>query len=217
MSDVDKISLPDEGKNLASKVKDGKIFTNFWVEVGDDRGRRIVWPLDRQSLRGRWSTKHAPSGGVTQSMADMPDIPGIYIGINFKEKAIAFIDPLNDMSNKELLNKINRTHKRVFFTNGSPEKDRIRRLDDDSFKTAVYQIRRMLDNSQCEVKKGEVPSMKELFTHLSGKIKTKNFDEFHGAEHYDPDPEVRLKNYVPLSELNGDKNDEKLTDSFLKW
>lgn len=166
------------------------------IEIGDSRNRNVLYPPTATQLRGAW--KKANLIGITMDvrMTQMPDLPGLYVVLDCKRARLMVVDPLSAPENKSLLVQASAVHKDVFRVPAGPEQDKVENdLNDTRLKTNLYWMRRLVDNGQARVVKGELPAMDDIET-LPGYTRAEAWNSSARARKYreEDDAEVAGRN-----------------------
>lgn len=163
---------------------------SFRVQMGDDKNRNFVWPMDHRLLRGRWS--HANIVGVTmdERFVKMPDVPGILVDVDVDKRILRLMDPLAHPENKHLLEKAQAIAQQSFNTKCSfdfqPNGILVRRdLTNNQLKSVCWYVRRFLDARCCEVVRGRVPSADQCLA-MPGSIAVEVYDSSPLVDHERP-------------------------------
>ena len=146
------------------------------IEIGCSKNRRMLWPLNKRELRGRWTRTNLLGITMHASMQKMPDIPGIRIVLDCAKRTVAFVDPLNEPRNEELKTKVLGILKEAFRVEYTAEKDvKSENLSATDIKSHLYWMRRFVDNEQAVVVKGALPELEDI-EKLEGKTMIQNFN-----------------------------------------
>jgi hypothetical protein len=157
------------------------------IELGDDRCRNFMWPPTRETLRGAW--KRGNLFGITMhtTMSEMPDIPGQCIVVDGRKRQMKTLDPLNIEANAALLAKIKAVYREMFRLAGGPAKDVTEEgCNDTRLKTALWWMRRFVDNKQARVVSGNLPTL-AVIEELPGRINAEMWNSSARARKYRED------------------------------
>jgi hypothetical protein len=145
------------------------------VEFGDGNNRNMLWPPTQDRLRGWWDRTRLPPGETSEhGLFKMPNIPGIHIRLNPRDRVATIFDPLED--DKDLCAKVSDTHKLLF---GRPctfvPRSTHRLRSDDKLATWLYWLIRMHAAGHCAVREGKLPTLEELAAALPKARVRRNF------------------------------------------
>jgi hypothetical protein len=180
-------ATPPPDPDAVRQGDNGGILQPFTVECGDDKARTICLDHMRMHLRGRWSRSFFPGRGLG-ILNNMPDIPGMYINLNPRQRKLVISDPLSE--NKRLLDDINKVatgdggfQLKSMFANWSPRESMVHeKLDEDLVVSLMIEIAtKVYGSSPCMLKVpgSEPPTLKQIeAAQKSGKLP--------GRELYDP-------------------------------
>ena len=171
----------------------------FVIEIGDEKNRNVIWPLDNRLLRGRWVKSNIPPESVGEKIAKIPDLPGVCIRLNSAKRAADIFDPLASPQNKALLERAQQATAGVFGPFGPEELATFDELDNDGIKSWCYWARRLVDAGTARVKRGAVPEMDEIIA-MPGRYATNNHDQGVNAERSKEKPDRPYKPLVKSSE-----------------
>lgn len=160
------------GKPPAKKVPQ----VEFVIEFGDAQNCSFRWAFDDRVVRGWWKRSNHKRGEPSEFMADMPDIPGLRFRLSSASGTAEIRDPLKEEKNARLLERIKVAYRKIEKQDGRPEEPVVyKNLTADEIKTLCWNVRRMLDNRQCELLSGKIPTVEEL-REFPGQIMTGSFD-----------------------------------------
>lgn len=197
------------------RAKDGPVRFAFLIEFAGPKNENIMCPIDSHVCRGRWSRKNLARSG-TQIEGDfngMPDLPGLCLLVNTEKRIVRRFDPLADPDNEKLMKRAQRIALAVTGTKMVAEKPKVwreRAADNNTVKTFVFWVRRLLDAEQVTVIKGHVPEFDEL-RKLPGVIQMQQFDQLAGIVRGVPDDAIRYLKPVPPDEEDG-RDEEFMED-----
>lgn len=160
---------------------------NFRIEMGDRLNRNFLWPIDQRLLRGRWTRANIPGVEFDDKFKGMPDLPGILLDVDIDGRTYGMMDPLAHPKNRALLEKAQLIGQRAWGVKMVPEfmPDgflRFRDLTPDQIKSVVFYARRFYDNRQCNVLRGRMPAMDQVFA-MPGRVSYENFNSSAAVEH----------------------------------
>lgn len=183
---------------------------SFVVEVATPHLNSYLFPINQRLLRGRWDREKFPRGMVTSDEFNaMPNpLPGMMIEFDSTKRQARIFDVLADDSSavKAILKKIEEVIKASGVADraksGPDREDVFAELEENDLKSWCYHVRRMLDNNCCQVRKGEVPTMKEIEA-MPGLVLKSTFDSSPLRTEYQPLPR-KYKAPMPDPVLAGD-------------
>lgn len=184
----------------------------FLVEVAGSKNESLMCPIDSKVCRGKWARKNLHGKQFEGDFTAMPDLPGLCFVVNTDKRFVRRFDPLADPDNEKLLKRAQRISLSLDGIKRRPEKPFVWRdsnLTDDTLKTFVFWIRRMVDVGHMTVIKGVVPEWPEI-RKMSGTIQLKPYDQLAGINRGTPDDQVRYMK--PLPPDQDDENDEMYMD-----
>jgi hypothetical protein len=195
-----------ETKAPAAPVQDARRLGEILVEIADERNSNVMWPITKVLLRGRWARVNTLGQTMAQVMQPLPDIPGLHVGVDCARKLSKILDPLNEPRNAELVKKIQAVLKEAFRQVYGPEKDVVQEgLSDGEIKSWLYWMRRLVDNGQAVVIKGELPDLKAIRA-LPGKIAIENYNSSSRAVKF-------LEDAERLEEIRQSRFEQSLEES----
>lgn len=148
------------------------------VEVENDLCRNILWGPTQQTLRARWDWAKVPRNLTSEKLARMPNIPGLQIHLNCRERLAKILDPLGFRENHALARQVFSIWKAAFSEDRCvvPIWER-RGLTDDDLATWLYWIGRELEAKHVRLLSGRVPALAELAEHMPrARIRTQFYD-----------------------------------------
>lgn len=162
--------------NPATGVSTANQFASiaFEVEFANDSNGNTLCPITKRRWRGRWSL-----GNMKNRLPDdnfnMPDLPGMRVQVNGKNRKVHAYDPLSLTESRNLLKEA-RTVAARFGIGSEPEKPYIgESLNDDDLKQWCYWCRRWIDNGQVVLLAGRIPEMAAILA-LPGQVVYNSFD-----------------------------------------
>lgn len=127
------------------------------VELADPRNRQVLFPPTGMRLRGRFDRANLVSDERVDSMEGLPVLPGLYLEVEVKGnvKTCRILDPLGFEENKEVLRQAQESVKQFRGEKPNPQEDyEETNVNDDTVKTWLYWIRRMLDRKATRNERG---------------------------------------------------------------
>ena len=168
------------------------------LEVGDDKNRCIMFGPSQMRLRGWWKRENLIGISMHETLTQMPNLPGLHIVLDLPNRVLKILDPLSFNENKDLLVQAKKIHKEMFRTDAGPEKEyREEDCSDTKIKSWLFHVRRMLDNKQCRIISGAMPSMDKI-VELPGYTMTEMWDSSSRSRKYreEDDKEVAARNQM---------------------
>lgn len=143
------------------------------IEMQTDKNGNVLFNPTQEVLRGRWTPASKSLRGFTSAagMNQMPELPGMIVGVDPDTKEMVIRDPLADPENRELVDEANRVLSNVFSIESRPADERRRHLNDDDYKTLLYWMARTVDSKQARVVSGRLPSVEEVRSQVPGRIR----------------------------------------------
>lgn len=156
---------------------------SFTVELGDERNRQINVPMLHETFRGAYSVANLRGQDIGSPASSMPDIPGMQLTIDARNRRVIIRDPLKD--NEALCSQIAGVLKKrgsygLSKLTGCDE--RTVAMDEHEMKTLVRFVVKLLDPPsglpKAKLVKGRVPTDEEV-------------DQLPGEYLYDPGSETQ--------------------------
>jgi hypothetical protein len=187
----------------------------FLVEIAGAKNERVLCPIDSHICRGRWARKNLVGKQIDGDFNAMPDLPGICFVVNTAKRVVRRFDPLADPDNAKVLKRAQRVALATLGVKYAPEKAKTwkeRTLDDNTMKTFVFWILRLVDAGLVNVVKGRVPEFAEI-RKLPGVIQLQMFSQMAGTDRGVPDDKIRYVKPVPPDDDEGDERfDDEVPD-----
>lgn len=196
------------------------------VELGDVRGRSILFPPNQRVLRGKWSKSQVSHQSMSPELANMPDIPGLLIAVDTAQRAVGILDPLNQQTpdTKAQLAKLTEIYPQIMNQKGTPEKDvKLGKQTDSTLKTWLYWIRRLVDGRQATLHRGNLPKIEDIEA-MPGEFIWNQFDMSSSKEiertqktlpypYMVPEPEIAVQEKTTIDfDLIGDREDSGIVE-----
>lgn len=188
------VNTPLQAADLAQFSEFGEII----LEVGDSKNRYVTFAPTKSRLRGWWKKENLIGVSMNESLSQMPSLPGVYIVLDCRKRELRVYDPLTRSEFKEALEQARRVHKECFRTDAGPEKElKLENLDPTGLKTALYHVRRLLDNKQARLLSGQMPELEKILD-LPGRTRVETWDSSARARKFleEPEDEVAKRNYM---------------------
>lgn len=143
------------------------------IEMQTEKNGNVLFNPTQEVLRGRWSPASKSLRGFTSAagMNQMPELPGMIVGIDPDTQEMVIRDPLADPENDDLVDEANRVLSNVFSIESKAGKMRRRVLDEDDYKTLLYWMARTVESNQARVVTGRLPSVDVIRSEVSGRIR----------------------------------------------
>lgn len=158
----------------------------FTVEIGDELGRNLLWPMTQQVLRGRWSKSALIGRGGLPELLKFPDMPGIHIEVDATQKRARIYDPLANPANVNLLREIEPLYEKISGGKGRPEEEQVFDLDPTALKSWLFWLKRTVDDGKARCVQCTLPKMQEIEA-LPGKTLIEPFNGSQTALKYKED------------------------------
>lgn len=144
---------------------------SFTVEIATDQNNQVLSPIGKILLRGRFAMAAMKGKVPDDRFANCPDIPGMYVTVDWERRTVKITDPLSLKKNAARYQEIAAAVANTGFNRPAPQPEReFTALNEDALKTYTYWVRRWLDARQCvEVEGGRVPSM-DAIDKLPGRV-----------------------------------------------
>lgn len=129
-------------------------------------------------FRGRFAIADIANPGDAGKYASLPPIPGTHIVVDQKHRTIRAVDPLSFPENKAVLERANTLLQTVQRSKGRPvDTSIIRNASDDEIKTALWEMRQLVDDGQAEVKsEGGLPPADRILA-MPGRVKIRQHED----------------------------------------
>jgi hypothetical protein len=139
------------------------------VEVDNALCRNILWGPNQMTLRARWDWARVPRNLTSEKLAKMPNIPGLQIVVNTRDRLARIIDPLGFRDNQQLARQVFAVWEQAFQEKRCvvPTWER-RGLSDDDVATWLYWLGRELEAKHVVLISGRVPPLPEIAEVLPG-------------------------------------------------
>lgn len=164
---------------------------SFTVEIATDQNNQVLSPIGKILLRGRFAMASMKGKVADDRFANCPDIPGVYVTVDWERRTVKVTDPLALKKNAGLYQEIAAAVANTGFAKPQPSTEReFTSLNDDMMKTWTYWVRRWLDSRQCvEVEGGRVPSM-EAVAKLPGRVERNLLTASQRRERFPDESEI---------------------------
>jgi hypothetical protein len=123
-----------------------------------------VWfhPVGR-ALRGRWARINVPARCVGDGdIALLPDLPGLRIKIDARQRCASIYDPMGESENKDALERFQRVMTQlgpIRVKEGPEQPERFPNMDNTALKTWLFWIRRTVNAGMAEIVSGHLPDL----------------------------------------------------------
>lgn len=145
------------------------------IELAGSKNENFLNPVTKEVLRGRWDRKNV-AGFAIENLADLPDIPGLCIVVNYIKRRIRIFDPLAGEVNAASLALIKKVWKTIFKTDLHPYTAKVYTdCDNNTLKTISMWLRRHIDAGDAKVVNGRLPSFDEI-NKMEGHFNINTFD-----------------------------------------
>ena len=125
-------------------------------------------------LRGQFRVADMAEAGSAPGYGRLPTIPGIHIAVDKKKKTVRAVDPLGFPENAGILRQINDIREPWEGTRGRAwDEHRIENATPTEIKTALVEMREIVDDKQAVVREGDLPALKEILA-IEGDVKRRN-------------------------------------------
>lgn len=165
-----------------AEKREGVQVQTFTVELGDSKNRNINIPILHDVFRGRFAMGNLRGREIGYPMQGLPDIPGVHLTIDARNRRVIVEDPLNDR--KDIADQVAEVlRKRGKITAEGRIKGIQKRtitLDEHQMKTLVrFVVKTLLesDEPKATLVSGRVPERSEI-------------DSLPGRYLYDPGTET---------------------------
>lgn len=149
------------------------------IEMTAPRSRRVIFkPNESKPLRSRWnhaaaSRQGSASASLTELMAVAPDIPGMAIALDVKNRIGKVFDPLRETEDGRAIwsrmKPVLDANPDLCGPDTQPQKTSMREnMDEDAMKTWLWEMRKLVDSGVATVVSGQMPE-KEQIRKLPGK------------------------------------------------
>jgi hypothetical protein len=150
------------------------------IEIATKKNSNLLFGPNMERLRGRWSRTNLKGGkSMHAALAEMPDIPGLYLTVDTTKRLLVVSDPLLETKDGKELNRRLELHLEQFESQFGRmrAKPRVETEDatDEQIKTWLYWFRRLINNEQARVVSGDVPELKD-FAKMPGKVVAEPFN-----------------------------------------
>jgi hypothetical protein len=147
------------------------------VEVAGKQNFSVLFGMNKEVLRGRYSRANIRGIVMDDLMEKMPELPGEQIIINGRAGWAKIHDPLSDPENAEVAAKASKIIAGYFGTNQGPAKDReYRNLSAHKIKSWYYWTGRIVQAGSAVVVRGKLPTHAEIDA-MPGKLEQRLFYE----------------------------------------
>ena len=140
------------------------------IELGTKQNQKVLFHPTGESFRGRWSDAMMKGNSSVNfpELQSLPEIPGIHISLNGREKVGKVFDPLAEAQYKPLVLKLQAIGKKIDGVSGSPvlapdgPSSRQTDLNDSQVKTWYYWMKMLVEVGHAVLRKGTLPSFEEI-------------------------------------------------------
>lgn len=131
------------------------------IEVATRKNDTVVFYPAQERLRGRWRNSNLGFGSQpSEALMRMPDIPGIHVFVEVRDRRVGFRDPLAYKENARVLEEASAAHK-AMDSDGRPivpvpdvVKDEV---EDTEIATWLYWMMRLVQAEYAVLIKGSLP------------------------------------------------------------
>jgi hypothetical protein len=133
------------------------------IEIAGNRNRQLLFGPTGQRLRGRWDSHSLAPGDTSQAgLMKMPQIPGMYVTLNARDRVGKVEDPLGFPENRVLAMEVSRIHKGVFNQDVTAVPPLVRDgLMPEDVATWAYWMMRAVNDGQARLLSGRLPEGEE--------------------------------------------------------
>jgi len=151
------------------------------IEVGGDRNQYFYFRPLNCKLRGAYSTINVKSVSSNTEFGNMPDIPGIQVGLDVDAKMLRAADPLGFPEYSHVLAEANRIRKEWIGEGRAWDTMVARNLSQSEIKTALWYMAELVWAKKAKVVQGELPDRKAILK-MPGDLRIRWGRQVRGAD-----------------------------------